>query len=316
MSNFSDIDRITSLHKNNELQLLCFRLEDNNSLFALNVFKVKEVIKYKGQIVKLDHNKSALVEGLITMRNLTIPLIDLRKWFHYDVNNPEKDLDPYRIESKHKVILICDFSKFIVGIRVYKPDRILPKRWDEIDQSVTVGVNSDSSKLISRTKYYDGRIVQVVDVEKMLVDAFPWIEEGKNTEIEGLKSLKDIKKQILVADDSTIVIKTLNKILNKLEVNFKIFKNGKELLDYIDSDKCDKDNIGVVVTDLEMPVMSGFEVIKSLKNDKNLSHLPIVVNSSMSGKSNEEMARSLNADEFMSKSNPEELAGILKKYLL
>ncbi|MFP4487188.1 MAG: chemotaxis protein CheW [Campylobacterales bacterium] len=316
MSNFSDIERITSLHKNNELQLLCFRLEDNNSLFALNVFKVKEVIKYKGEIVKLDHDNTALIEGLITMRNLTIPLIDLRKWFHYNPGDTTQDLSPYAIESKQKVVLICDFSKFIVGIRVYKPDRILPKRWDEIDQSVSVGVNSDSSKLISRTKYYDGRIVQVVDVEKMLADAFPWIEETKNTEIERLTSLSDIKKEVLVADDSTIVIKTLNKILNKLELNFKIFKNGRELLDYIDSDACDKDNIGIVITDLEMPVASGFEVIKSLKSDKTLCHVPIVVNSSMSGKSNEEMAKSLNANEFMSKSNPEELSSILKKYLL
>ncbi len=40
------IDQVTSLHKNNELQLLCFRLGKNKDLYAVNVFKIREVVKY------------------------------------------------------------------------------------------------------------------------------------------------------------------------------------------------------------------------------------------------------------------------------
>lgn len=315
MSSFSDIDRVTNLHKNNELQLLCFRLEDSANLYALNVFKVKEVMNYNGNIISIDHNGSSLIEGIITVRELNLPLIDLRKWFHYDPVSPLNNLSDFGVPSNVTTVLICDFSKFTVAIRIYKPERILGKRWDEIDQGNNVGVNSESGKLISRTKYYDGRIVQVVDVEKMLVDAFPWMEEEKISEIEHLETIS-IDKEILVADDSISVIAIMRKILNKLGVRYKVFKNGQELLDYVFADGRDISDIGIVITDLEMPITSGFEVIKQLKADKRTAHLKVVVNSSMSGKSNEEMAKSLNADEFMSKSNPEELSQILKKHLL
>ena len=88
MASLSNVDQITNLHKNNELQLLCFRLEKDKDLYGVNVFKIREVIKYKGGITMITHNTSSLVEGLITMRELTIPLIDLRKWFYYDPRLP------------------------------------------------------------------------------------------------------------------------------------------------------------------------------------------------------------------------------------
>ena len=71
----------------------------------------------------------------------------------------------------------------------------------------------------------------------------------------------------------------------------------------------------MIITDLEMPETSGFEVIKQIKQNNRTAHLPIVVNSSMSGSSNEEMAMSLNANEFISKSNPLEIEACIKKYL-
>ena len=64
-----------------------------------------------------------------------------------------------------------------------------------------------------------------------------------------------------------------------------------------------------------MPVVSGFEVIKQVKNSEKFKHIPVIVNSSMSGASNEEMAKSLNADGFVSKSNPKEIEITLKQVL-
>jgi len=105
----------------------------------------------------------------------------------------------------------------------------------------------------------------------------------------------------------------MSKIMDKLELKHKTFNNGQELLDFLFTNK--PDHIGVIITDLEMPVTSGFEVIKQVKNNKEYSHIPIIVNSSMSGKSNEEMAKSLNADGFVSKSNPKEIEQNLRQVL-
>lgn len=317
-TSMSKIDQVTSLHKNNELQLLCFRLEKDKDLYAVNVFKIREVIKYSGVLTVVTHEGSSLVEGLITIRELTIPLIDMRKWFFYDASNKSKDLRPYgvkRAQGEEDIIMICEFSRWTIGVRIYEADRILNKKWTEIEQSIGVSGGGSNGKLVSRTRYFDGRLVQVVDIEKMLIDVFPWIEKDKEEGIAKISQV-DTTKHILLADDSPTVLKTMQLILDKLGVAHHDFVNGKQLLDYIFAPSTDIGSIGMVITDLEMPEMSGFEVIKRLKGNATTSHLPIVVNSSMSGSSNEDMARSLNADEFISKSNPVEIEAAVRKFAL
>ncbi|PAF53153.1 chemotaxis protein CheV [Helicobacter sp. 13S00482-2] len=317
MSNLSQVDQITSLHKNNELQLLCFRLEKDKDLYAVNVFKIREVVKYQGQITIVSHENSSLIEGLITIRELTIPLIDMRKWFYYDSSNKSKDLTPYSVKREKNdddVIMICEFSRWTIGVRIYEADRILNKRWTEIEQSAGIGGNGGNSKLVSRTRYFDGKLVQVVDIERMLTDVFPWIEEKKE-ELDKVSRLRS-DKIILLADDSPSVLKTMQIILDKIGIAHIDFINGQKLLDYLYSPNTDIQNIGMIITDLEMPEASGFEVIKQVKNNPLTSHIPVVVNSSMSGSSNEDMARSLNADDFISKSNPIEIEKSIREFII
>lgn len=316
MSNLSQVDQITSLHKNNELQLLCFRLEENKDLYAVNVFKIREVVKYQGTLTIVNHENSSLVEGLITIREMTIPLIDMKKWFYYDARNKTKDLRSYRIHretSDDDIIMICEFSQCTIGVRIYEADRILNKKWTEIEQSAGIGGNGINSKLVSRTRYFDGKLVQVVDIEKMLVDVFPWIEDEKQEELERISKIHS-DKIILLADDSPSVLKTMQIILDKTGIKHNDFINGKKLLDFLNFE-ANINNIGMIITDLEMPEASGFEVIKQIKNNPKTAHIPIVVNSSMSGSSNEEMARSLNADDFISKSNPIEIKKAIERFL-
>lgn len=317
-ASMSKIDQVTSLHKNNELQLLCFRLEKGRDLYAVNVFKIREVIKYSGSLTIVSHEANSLVEGLITIREMTIPLIDMRKWFFYDPKQRGKDLRGYSIKrekGEDDIVMICEFSRWTIGVRIYEADRILNKKWTEIEQSAGVGGSGQNGKLVSRTRYFDGSLVQVVDIEKMLTDVFPWIEKEKEEEMQKVSQVQ-ATKCILLADDSPSVLKTMQVILNRIGVVHYDFVNGRKLLDYVYSPTTDISTIGMVITDLEMPEASGFEVIKQMKSNPQTAHIPIVVNSSMSGSSNEDMARSLNADEFISKSNPVEIENAIKKLML
>lgn len=318
IENLAKIDQITSLHKNNELQLLCFKLDKDGDLYATNVFKIREVIKYEGEITKISYDKTSLLEGLITIRNLTIPLIDLKKWFYYDVNNKSKDISTrivHNADLTGDIIMICEFSRWTIGVRIYEADRILNKKWTEIEQNSGIVGSSNNNKLVGRTRYFDGSLVQIVDIEKMLVDVFPWIDEEKEAELKLVKKVQS-DKIILIADDSPVVLKTMQLILDKLGISHNDFINGKKLLDYLFDADTDISSVGMIITDLEMPETSGFEVIKQVKSNASTAHIPIVVNSSMSGSSNEEMALSLNANEFISKSNPLEIEACVNKYLI
>ena len=316
MSNLTQIDQITGLHKNNELQLLCFFLEPGREIYAVNVFKIREVVKYDGSVSVVDFEDNALIEGLITIRGMTLPLVDMKKWFHYDANEPKRDLTSYKInkDSKQDVVMICEFSRAIIGVRIYEADRILNKKWTEIEQGAAVIGGSYNNKLVSHTRYFDGRLVQVVDIEKMLVDIFPWIEEEKIRDIDKLNKVYS-QKIILLADDSPIVLKTMRMILDRLGLKHYDFMNGKDLLNYLFSPKTDLGQVGLIITDLEMPEVSGFEVIKQSKSNPKTTHIPVIVNSSMSGSSNENMALSLKADLFISKSNPLEIEEAIKNLM-
>ncbi len=88
-----------------------------------------------------------------------------------------------------------------------------------------------------------------------------------------------MKVNILIVDDIEDNLYFLGALLEELEIddeNFEglnIFKaqSGKEALDITS-----KENIDLVLLDIIMPQMNGFEVAKFLKSQKSTSHIPIV----------------------------------------
>lgn len=306
----SEIDKKTNLAKNNQLELLCFRLIPEGVIFAVNVFKVRETVRF-AELTELP-SVDPSIDGLLTLRDNIIPIVDLRKWL-YSQNIPahlaQKDK---QVKNSDRQIIVCEFNEVLVGIKIFKADYILRKNWEEIMVPVT---NDYGNKINNYTKNEKNDIVHIVDVEQMLSDIFPEINQEIENNIQSIASFAfDKEKLVLVAEDSVVASKALASILKKIGARFKIFANGQMLLDYIGALES-YDEIGLIITDLEMPVASGFTVIKNLKSNPKTQKIPIVVNSSMSGKSNVDMAKSLNADGFMAKTKPNEIAEFVRKFL-
>jgi two-component system, chemotaxis family, chemotaxis protein CheV len=305
------IDRVTGLHKNNEVQYLCFRLQEGGELYAVNVFKVQEIIKYEKQPTLVGYEEDALLEGLITVRDMTVPLVDMKKWFAYSVSS-SVDLSGSGLDPHNSQVMLCDFSGVFVGIRIYRADRILTKKWDEVLPSLSIGTDVNQ-KINNHTYYTDGSLVQIVDIEKMVSEVFPFLEEEiKSTNVDTVEI--DTSKFLLVAEDSVVATKMLKGVLNKLGVRYRFFDNGRKLLEFIEESEDEMKKCGLIITDLEMPEVSGFEVIKRIKGSSALQNIPISVNSSMSGDSNKSMAYSLGANHFMQKTSPNDVAALVNKY--
>ena len=183
----NNVDTVTTLHLRNEAQFFTFQLEKDGDLYAINIFKIKEIVKYNHELVDI-MSDVPFVEGLIVVRDYNIPVIDMRKWFYYR-EGVNINLDNYGIPSDDKIIMICDFSGILVGIRVYSAQRILTKKWSEITRNDDD--NNPSQKVIGHTKYFDNSIVQIVDIEKMAVEAFPWIDAEKEAELERVEELNE-----------------------------------------------------------------------------------------------------------------------------
>lgn len=310
----NEIDKTTSLHLNNEVQFLCFTLdeEDNPPLYAMNVFKIREIIYYDGDFTETAGENDGVMLGFLSVRGESIPLVDMRRWLHYNSSEPNRDLRGYSISTQKCLVVICDFSNYIIGLKISGVKHIIQKSWSEVNAGSEYGIDGNS-KVTATTKYDDGSIIQVLDIEQMAVDAFPMLGNFSNLKLQSIGSI-DSSKIILLAEDSKSAAKSIQNIIEKLELKYFTFPDGKALLDYLYSEE-NLDLIGAIITDLEMPIVSGFEVLKQVKEDPRTCHIPVIINSSMSSDSNRQMAEILHADGFIIKTNPVEVEEALREYL-
>ncbi len=313
----NEIDKTTSLHLNNEVQFLCFTLEEEkdgtNQLYAMNVFKIREIIYYDNELTETAGDNSGIVLGYLTVRDETIPLVDMRRWLYYSKEHPDRDLREFSLDTKKSLVIICSFSNSTVGLKIMGVKRIIHKSWSDINVGSEFGIDGDS-KITATAKYDDGSVIQVLDVERMLTEAFPSVNAANELELNDIAAISS-DKVVLLAEDSKSAAKSLQKIIEKLDLRYFSFPNGKALLDYLHNPGVAA-NIGAVITDLEMPIVSGFEVLKRIKETPATCHIPVIINSSMSSDSNHQMAERLNADGFITKSNPIEVEQALRQILV
>ncbi len=309
-----DIDKTTSLHLNNEAQFLCFRLdaEKDAQLYGMNIFKIREIIHYDGEVTEILGGSDGVMLGFLSVRGESIPLVDVKRWLHYNANDPSRDLKEYSVKDDHNLVIVCHFSNHSIALKVLKIERIIHKNWTEISAGDKQGINEEG-KLSAITRFDGERVVQILDVEKMISDVFPSLKDLDDLTLRCIEAIQS-QKLILIAEDSLSALKTLEKIVQTLELRYLAFPNGRELLDYL-YEKEHYQQVGVVITDLEMPVISGFEVLKTIKADHRTERLPVIINSSMSSDSNRQLAQSLEADGFVVKSNILEIHEMLKKTL-
>ncbi|GHP55344.1 chemotaxis protein CheV [Helicobacter pylori] len=308
------IDKTTSLHLNNEAQFLCFRLDEEKDaqLYGLNIFKIREIIHYDGEVTEILGGSDGVMLGFLSVRGESIPLVDVKRWLHYNASDLSRNLKECSVKDEHNLVIVCHFSNHSIALKVLKIERIIHKNWTEISAGDKQGINEEG-KISTITRFDKERVVQILDVEKMISDVFPSLKDLDDLTLRCIEAIQS-QKLILIAEDSLSALKTLEKIVQTLELRYLAFPNGRELLDYL-YEKEHYQQVGVVITDLEMPVISGFEVLKTIKADSRTEHLPVIINSSMSSDSNRQLAQSLEADGFVVKSNILEIHEMLKKTL-
>ena len=82
----------------------------------------------------------------------------------------------------------------------------------------------------------------------------------------------------LIVDDSAVNRKVLARHLETLDIGAREAGNGREALELLGAGASD---IGVVLLDIEMPEMDGYETLAAIKSDEELRHLPVIMISSI-----------------------------------
>ncbi|RLB56244.1 MAG: hypothetical protein DRJ42_03880 [Deltaproteobacteria bacterium] len=106
----------------------------------------------------------------------------------------------------------------------------------------------------------------------------------------------DTKRKILIADDDLEILALVRRHLSKMDVEIVEAGDGEEALDLAKSEKPD-----LVILDVMMPGMSGWEVCRAIREDKSLSHTGVIMLTGIGERLNEMTSPLYGADEYLDK---------------
>ncbi len=129
----------------------------------------------------------------------------------------------------------------------------------------------------------------------------PYIEQQKGapTEINATLNLNELPQQhdtsLLIVEDNPELLMLMHQLLSTY-YNIYIATHGLEALEIIQDKQID-----LIISDVMMPEMDGFELTKQLKDNPDYAHLPIVLLTAKREMDDEQRALLLGADDYLTK---------------
>jgi len=306
-----NIDARTRLAGTNKLEILMFSLgHDARSgraeTFGINVFKVREVMRTP-ELTRAPDMPGA-VEGMVSLRGVLVPVIDLVRY------------TGVAAATAPEVMIVTEYNGRTQGLLVASVDTILRLDWAKMKVPPTMLANQHGGLITAVTELADGRLVMMMDVEKVLADTSGAEDDEVFRHVTSL-GLED--RTVFFADDSSTARRQITRTLDALGVHHLQAVNGREAWEQLQrmADQSAargeplNEKLHLVLTDVEMPEMDGYMLTRCIKSDLRFKGIPVLMHSSLSGASNQQLGRSVGVDEYVSKFEPQRLATTLARML-
>ncbi len=311
MTNFiQSVDERTNLAGTNRLELLLFSLgHDSNTgreeVFGINVFKVREVMSIPDITQAPDMPPS--VEGMISLRGHLIPVVNLAKFCGLQIDEPPQ------------IMIVTEYNNMMQGYMVHSVDTILRLDWNVVKTPPEMLSEQMGGVVTAVTELEDNRIVMIMDVEKVLADTTQ--DVTKDSWFHDNEASENREVTIFFADDSLVARKQISRTLDHMGFTHVSANNGLEAWEKLKeiaqraetSQKPVSHFIQLILTDVEMPEMDGFVLTKKIKADIRFNGIPVIMHSSLSADSNQNLGRNVGADDYVPKFDPTNLSATIEK---
>lgn len=300
MSGISNsVEQLTRAHLRNVQQLAVFYTGKGN-IYAINIAKIKAFIITEEVSISDTPTDNDIIQGIATIRGVPITLVNLDRW----LGHPALPIEQY------KLIIFCEFNNHQIGFLVKDVINIVEKTTAELIN------NEEQNSKVTYTTYVEvnkqTKLCTVFNAEQLLVD-IGWTDDGQTQLDKYIDRPVNSKKYILAAEDSKVAREILIAFFKKIEAKYEIFHNGTELVERLKH--IDPQEVGCVITDIEMPGTDGFQVAQFIKGTSDLSHIPIIVNSSMTTTAIKNKMVSIGVDDFVGKTDISALYKSVSEYL-
>ncbi|MDP2795663.1 MAG: chemotaxis protein [Sulfurisoma sp.] len=309
---FKNIDARTRLAGTNKLEILLFALgvddrTGRRETFGINVFKVREVMRTPP--VTAAPGMPSAVKGMVSLRGVLVPVVDLAEYLGMSTDTPRD------------IMIVTEYNGHTQGFLVEGVDTILRLDWAQMRVPPEM-LNANLGGLVTAvTELQDGRLVMMLDVEKVLAET-----AGDDHEF-AFQSIKPLNRQdltVVFADDSSVARGQIERTLKAMDVKYIGAVNGRAAWDELQkiaayaqsSGRQVKDIVQLILTDVEMPEMDGYILTKTVKSDPRFAGIPVIMHSSLSSGSNQQLGLSVGVDEYVPKFEAPRLAETLTRLLL
>lgn len=283
----------------NEFEFIEFYIDENSEdgkrrdYFGVNVAKVLEVVEAPTGLEVSEGAPHPSYLGTIPLRDLILPVIDLSVWLDIDKSLERTDL-----------IVVTEFNGEVTGFLVSGVTQIHRVGWGDLE-APSKYLSEFQTNCITGTLSLGERFVLMIDLESILAELNPGMLKIDESAVYNT----DERFRVLMADDSTsvraLIIKNFEnanfEVLSYsdgeqawhglLNIQKKAEEEGKHITDVLD----------IVVADIEMPRMDGYTLTKNIKDDKELSKLPVILFSSLITKMLFHKGQQVKADDQVTK---------------
>ena len=108
--------------------------------------------------------------------------------------------------------------------------------------------------------------------------------------------------KILIVDDNEITLKLIKRYLEGSSFEVVTASDGEECLNIVSENRPD-----IILLDVMMPKLDGYETIKTLKTNNDTKHIPVIIVTALNDVTNQVKSIEYGADDFISKPIEEQL---------
>ena len=288
-------------------------------LYGVNVAKVREVIRLPNIVPCLTNAPEVL--GVFNLRGLPIPVIHLAK----ALGGGNEPISPT------SQVIVTEFSKRLAGFIVSGTRRIRRVSWDKVLPPSSDAFNTITGMMLIENQDF----IFILDFERILLDIEQrsgghgggshsyHVNDSVQSHLMSSKAQsghspgQNQKPLVLVVDDSTTARKAISEMLRGLNLDVMEFSNGEMALAEMENSAEGGllNRIKLIVSDVEMPRLDGYSLVKRIRGNPRYSHLPIILHSSLTGDVNRERAKQAGANAYVAKLNKKEMLEALNLVL-
>ena len=176
----------------------------------------------------------------------------------------------------------------------------------------TLWAGSGRAAFITGVTQIDGKIVQILDIEKVLHELAPALVEDIDEQLLSDHERALLRgRRVLVVDDSQVALQQTMITLRKLELDCQMVRSAAAALELLQAQYAAGQPIEVLVSDIEMPEMDGYDLVRTLRKKPDIGDIYVLLHTSLDSTMNTEKANAVGANDVLTKFSTVDLSKAL-----